>query len=129
MIAFTLFKFFAFGGLQRDFLRVANTCRERGYDVRVYTLSWEGDIPAGLEVLEVPVSAVTNHSRYKRFADWVADDLSWRPVACVVGFNKMPGLDVYYAADPCFEEKARELRTPLYRFTARYRLFSKFEHA
>jgi len=129
IIAFTLFKFFAFGGLQRDFLRVANTCRERGYDVRVYTLSWEGDIPAGLEVLEVPVSAVTNHSRYKRFADWVADDLSWRPVACVVGFNKMPGLDVYYAADPCFEEKARELRAPLYRFTARYRLFSKFEHA
>lgn len=129
IIAFTLFKFFAFGGLQRDFLRVANTCRERGYDVRVYTLSWEGEIPAGIEVVEVPVSALTNHSRYKRFADWVANDLSWRPVACVVGFNKMPGLDVYYAADPCFEEKARELRAPLYRFTARYRLFSRFERA
>lgn len=128
-IAFALFKYFPFGGLQRDFLRVAQACRDRGFAVRVYTLSWQGEVPEGFEVVEVPVEAVTNHRRYQRFADWMHDDLGWRPVACTVGFNKLPGLDVYYAADPCFEEKARELRRPLYRFTDRYRVFSRFEHA
>jgi UDP-glucose:(heptosyl)LPS alpha-1,3-glucosyltransferase len=82
-----------------------------------------------MDVIEVPVSAVTNHTRYKRFARWVAADLKWLPAACVVGFNKMPGLDVYYAADSCYEEKAQQLRAPLYRYTPRYRLFSRFERA
>lgn len=129
LVAFELFKYFPYGGLQRDFLRVAAECRDRGMAVRVYTLSWQGPVPEGFEVVEVPVTALTNHNRYQRFADWVRDDLAWRPVACVVGFNKLPGLDVYYAADPCFEEKARELRRPLYRCTRRYRLFARFERA
>lgn len=129
LVVFELFKYFPYGGLQRDFLRVAAECRERGMAVRVYTLSWTGPVPEGFEVVEVPVTALTNHDRYRRFADWVRDDLDWRPAACVVGFNKLPGLDVYYAADPCFEEKARDLRRPLYRWTRRYRLFARFERA
>ena len=129
LIAFALFKFFPYGGLQRDFLRIATACVQRGYRVRVYTLSWEGAVPEGFDVIEVPVDAVTNPVRYQRFADWVRQDLTWRPAAALVGFNKMPGLDVYFAADACYEEKARQLRTPLYRLTYRYRLFSRFERA
>jgi UDP-glucose:(heptosyl)LPS alpha-1,3-glucosyltransferase len=41
----------------------------------------------------------------------------------------MAGLDVYYAADPCFEEKAHTLRPPLYRLSYRYRHFSAAERA
>jgi UDP-glucose:(heptosyl)LPS alpha-1,3-glucosyltransferase len=129
LVAFELFKYFPYGGLQRDFLRVAKVCQARGMAVRVYTLSWQGEVPEGFEVVEVPVEAWTNPVRYRRFAEWVRADLRWRPAACVVGFNKLPGLDVYYAADPCFEEKARELRRPLYRYTRRYRLFSRYEKA
>ena len=129
LIGFTLFKYFPFGGLQRDFMTVALECQRRGFDVRVYTLSWEGPVPDGFDVVQVPVVAVTNHQRYRRFAEWVAQDVEWRPVQSLVGFNKMPGLDFYYAADPCFEEKAQQQRAPLYRLTARYRLFSRFEHA
>lgn len=129
LLGFALFKYFPYGGLQRDFLRVAKECQRRGYDVRVYTLSWEGPVPEGFDLVQVPVAALTNHERYRRFADWVRKDLKLRPVACLIGFNKMPGLDVYYAADPCFEEKAQQLRAPLYRLTPRYRLFSSFEHA
>ncbi|MEM8765876.1 MAG: glycosyltransferase family 4 protein [Pseudomonadota bacterium] len=128
-MGFALFKYFPFGGLQRDFLRIAGECRRRGFDVRVYTLSWEGPVPEGFDVVTVPVTAVTNHERYRRFADWLSNDLRLRPVECLVGFNKMPGLDIYYAADSCYEEKAQQLRAPMYRLTARYRLFSSFEHA
>lgn len=129
LIGFALFKYFPFGGLQRDFLRVAAECIRRGANIRVYTLSWEGPVPEGIDLVEVPVAAVTNHRRYERFAQWVAEDRRWRPVDCLVGFNKMPGLDIYYAADSCYEEKAQQLRAPLYRMTSRYRLFSSFERS
>ncbi len=129
LLAFALFKYFPYGGLQRDFLRVAEECQRRGMQIRVYALSWEGPVPEGFDVVIVPVAAVTNHVRYRRFADWVAEDQRLRPVDCMVGFNKMPGLDIYYAADSCYEEKAQQLRSPTYRMTGRYRLFSRFEHA
>ncbi len=129
LLAFALFKYFPYGGLQRDFLRVALECQRRGMHIRVYTLSWEGPVPEGFDVVIVPVAAVTNHVRYRRFADWVLEDLQLKPADILVGFNKMPGLDVYYAADSCYEEKAQQLRAPTYRMTGRYRLFSRFEHA
>ena len=128
-LAFVLFKYFPYGGLQRDFLRIALTCQQRGHAVRVYALTWQGPVPPGFEVELVPVHALANHSRYEKFAAWVREDLRRRPTDRVVGFNKMPGLDVYYSADPCFEDKARSLRNPLYRLTGRYRQFAAFEKA
>jgi UDP-glucose:(heptosyl)LPS alpha-1,3-glucosyltransferase len=86
-------------------------------------------MPYGFEVVRVPVKALTNTSRYEKFTAWVAADLQVRPAARVVGFNKMPGLDVYFAADPCYEEKAQTLRNPFYRLSSRYRHFSAYERA
>jgi UDP-glucose:(heptosyl)LPS alpha-1,3-glucosyltransferase len=43
--------------------------------------------------------------------------------------NKMPGLDVYYAGDSCFEEKVSSQRGALYRLLPRYRHFAAFERA
>ena len=128
-LAFCLYKYFPFGGLQRDFLRIALACQSRGHAIRVYTLEWRGEEPDGFEVLRVPVKAFSNARRYAKFTDWVAQDLQARPADRVVGFNKMPGLDVYFAADPCYEEKAQTLRNPLYRFSGRYRHFSAYERA
>jgi UDP-glucose:(heptosyl)LPS alpha-1,3-glucosyltransferase len=129
VLAFVLFKYFPYGGQQRDFLRIARECAARGHAVRVYTLAWEGARPADFDIVEVPARALVNHRRYARFAAWVQADLAARPAALVVGFSKVPGLDVYYAADPCFEEKAREQRHPLYRCGGRYRQFARFERA
>ncbi|MFC5303175.1 glycosyltransferase family 4 protein [Azospira restricta] len=128
-LAFCLYKYFPHGGLQRDFLRIAQACRKRGHAIRVYTLEWRGDIPADFEVLVVPVKALTNARRYAKFSDWVRRDLARRPADRVVGFNKMPGLDVYFAADPCYEDKAQTLRNPLYRLSGRYRHFAGYERA
>lgn len=128
-LAFVLFKYFPFGGLQRNFMQIAETCRERGHEIRVYTLSWQGDAPPDFEIVIAPVKAMANHKRYERFVDWMRDDLARRPVDRVVGFNKLPGLDVYYCADPCYEDKARTQRNPLYRLTPRYRHFAAFERS
>lgn len=126
-LAFALFKYFPYGGLQRDFLRIASICQRRGHSVRVYTLAWQGERPEGFEIVIVPVQALSNPRRYEKFAAWVNRHLQQWPADRVIGFNKMPGLDVYYAADPCFEEKARTLRHPLYRLSYRYRHFAAVE--
>ncbi|MDH4611904.1 glycosyltransferase family 4 protein [Pseudomonas sp. BN102] len=128
-LAFVLYKYFPFGGLQRDFMRIALECQRRGHAIRVYTMIWEGDIPEGFEVLIAPVKALFNHKRNEKFTAWVDADLVRRPVDRVIGFNKMPGLDVYYAADPCFEDKAQTQRNGLYRRWGRYKHFSDYERA
>lgn len=128
-LAFVLYKYFPFGGLQRDFMRIALECQKRGHQIRVYTLIWEGDIPPGFEVLVAPVKAIFNHRRNEKLSAWMAADLAKRPVDRLIGFNKMPGLDVYYAADGCFEDKAQTLRGGLYRRWGRYRHFAEYERA
>ncbi|MDA7084912.1 glycosyltransferase family 4 protein [Pseudomonas sp. SA3-5] len=128
-LAFILYKYFPYGGLQRDFLRIALECQQRGHAIRVYTPIWEGDVPEGFEVVVVPVKALFNHKRNEKLTAWVEADLARRPVDRVIGFNKMPGLDVYYAADGCFEDKAQTLRNPIYRKWGRYKHFADYERA
>jgi UDP-glucose:(heptosyl)LPS alpha-1,3-glucosyltransferase len=128
-LAFALYKYFPYGGLQRDFLRIALECQQRGHAIRVYTPIWDGEIPAGFDVRVVPVKALFNHRRNVKFTTWMQADLARDPVDRLIGFNKMPGLDVYYAADGCFEDKAQNLRNPLYRRWGRYRHFAEYERA
>ena len=128
-LAFILYKYFPYGGLQRDFLRIALECQQRGHAIRVYTPIWEGEVPEGFEVVVVPVKALFNHKRNEKLTAWVEADLARRPVDRVIGFNKMPGLDVYYAADGCFEDKAQTLRNAIYRKWGRYKHFADYERA
>jgi len=127
--AFLIFKYFPYGGLQRIFLDVIDTAVRRGHRIDVYTLGWEGPQPHDADVRVIEVAPGANHIRYRRFHAAVCDLIAQEHYDCIVGFNKMPGLDVYYALDPCFEEKARTLRGRYYRFTPRYRHFAKFERA
>jgi UDP-glucose:(heptosyl)LPS alpha-1,3-glucosyltransferase len=128
-LALVLFKYFPYGGLQRDFLRLTQALVQRGHDIRVYCLSWQGEHPQGVDLRITAVRALNNHRRYRRFHTRVFEDLARDPVDGVIGFNKMPGLDVYFAGDPCFLEKADRERGPLYRLGARYRHFSAWERA
>lgn len=128
-IAFCLTKYFPFGGLQRDFLRIARICQERGHTVRVYTMAWEGERPEGFEIHELKPRALSNHRRNQEFFRAVRESLKAAPADVVVGFSKMTGLDVYYAADPCFDARAHEQRSALYRRSSRYKKFRKYEQA
>ena len=129
IVAFCLYKYFPFGGLQRDFMRIAQTVAGRGHQVRVYTQSWQGECPAEFELIVVPVSKRTNHGRNAEYYEWVKAHLAQHPVARVVGFNKMPDLDIYYAADVCYAEKVAQEKGFFYRLTSRYRHYAAFERA
>lgn len=128
-LAFCIFKHFPFGGLQRDLLKMVRECLKRGHGVRIYAIHWldESGPPAGVELCAAPVRALSNHRLYEKFAAWVRRDLCRRPVDLVVGMNKMPGLDVYYAGDSCYQEKALTQRTFLHRLLPRHRSLLKAE--
>lgn len=128
-LSFVLYAYFPYGGLQRDFMRLLNECLARGHRVEVYTLRWEGEAPAGVTIHLAPVKALTRPRLYRKFSRWLDQQLAVKKNHTVVGFNKMPGLDVYYAADPCFAEIAEEQRGGYYRHTGRYRHFSDYENA
>lgn len=127
-LAFCLFKYFPFGGLQVDFMNIAKECMARGHKVVAYTISWEGERPEGLETILQPVSGLTNHARYKSFSERVHDQIRGKNFDVLVGFNKMPGLDVYYGADVSYAAKMLE-RSRLHRYTPRYRTLMALERA
>lgn len=125
-IAFCLFRYFPYGGLQRDFLRIAKLCQAAGFGIRVYTMRWDGDIPDGFDVRIVETGGFSNHSRALNFSRKVCKLLESEPMAVVAGFNKMAGLDVYFAADTCFAKKY-ESKGKLRRMLPRARTFLRLE--
>lgn len=128
-LAFALFKYFPYGGLERDFLRIAKECQARGHEIHVFSFIWEGDIPDGFNVTMIPVKGIANHQRIADFSRKLTEHLLADSFDLVVGFNKMPDLDLYYAADPCYEAKVREQHGKLYRLGKRYKVFKAMEES
>jgi len=128
-LAFCLFKYFPFGGLQQDFLRIARACVKRGHTVKAFCLSWQGPVPYWLPVSVLATMRFSNHGRCRAFYHSLKSALRREPFDLVVGFDKMPGLDVYYAADICYRGRAASVHAWPYFLTRRYRHFAAFEEA
>jgi len=128
-LRFVLQHYFPYGGQQRDFVKIANTALSRGHRVQALVQTWEGDIPDGIEVVRLSVSGHSNHRRLKNFGDAVQRYRNAYPVDVQIGFMRMAGLDVYFAADPCY--RARSLRRYGYwlRLLPRFRVLSAMEAA
>ncbi len=122
-------RWFPEGGMQRTLVRLARELFSRGVRVRVVTTSWEGVHPEGIEIRLLRARGVTNHGKNRAFAQAVAA-LEREPGEILVGFQKMPGLDVYYAGDPCYVDRMRQRRFfALRSLLPRYRAFRRAEGA
>ncbi|HEY0551531.1 MAG TPA: glycosyltransferase family 4 protein, partial [Verrucomicrobiae bacterium] len=126
-LVFLLFDYFPFGGLQRDCLAVAQLCASRGHDVTIFTRTWRGEKPAGIKIELFGRHGITNITRNRHWLRQLETAVPAGGFDCVVGFNKLPGLDVYYGADPCFVAKARQNKSWWYRQMPRYRHYAKLE--
>lgn len=125
-ISFCLFKYFPFGGLQRDFVRIAKLCQKNGFQIKVYTMTWSGDVPEGFDVNIIPVKGFTNHSRAAAFSKQILALKKQNPQMVFVGFNKMAGLDFYFGADTCLAESLSN-RSKLYQMMPRAKTFLNLE--
>ncbi len=116
-------------------LRIAQRLADSGHWVEIFTMEWRGDKPQGNILIHcLNVSAWTNVTRYKRFLSQVKNLIDQRngesdQFDLILGFNRAEWLDVYFAADPCFIERAFSQRSWIYRLTPRYRWFYACEKA
>ena len=125
--AFCLYKHFPYSGLSLDMLRIASECIQRGHQATVYTGSWEGSIPDGVNVEIVKHFGLTNHTRAGSFHRKLRARLKGTNYDVVVGFNKIPGMDIYYCGDYCYIGRSYLRHSFFYRFTPRFLYFSRFE--
>jgi UDP-glucose:(heptosyl)LPS alpha-1,3-glucosyltransferase len=124
--AFLLFKYFPESGLARDALALAGRLTARGHAVELIAGDWRGPRPATAGVTLLGRRGWTNHGRDADFARRAPAAATGCDAA--VGFNRMPGLDIHYAADPCLA--AALARRPAWqRWTPRNRARLAFERA
>lgn len=126
-IAFAVTKCFPFGGMQRTMLRIAQECTNRGHQLVIFTGQWQGKIPNNIQVRELDIRALTNQGKNIKLANKLNNIVNKKNFDCIVGFTKIPGLDIYYAGDPCFAAKFIESKPLIFRILPRYRAFLKQE--
>lgn len=127
--AFVVSMWFPFGGMQRSLLRIAQACVDTGHEVHIYTGEWRGERPDGAQVFELDTRAASNHASNDRLAEAFAAATADGDYDCRVGFTKIPGLDIYYAGDPCYVARVAETKPFFYTWWARYRAFRRQEAA
>ncbi|HEY0960733.1 MAG TPA: glycosyltransferase family 4 protein [Pseudomonadales bacterium] len=128
-LAFVLFTWFPHGGLQQDLVKVVQACRERGVsDITIFCMAWDGEQLTGVDTTIVAVAGWSATAKRAAFARYVEREVAGK-FDKVIGFNRMPCLDYYYAADLCFAAKARGRRGPWYRLLPRTRQYLAFEDA
>jgi UDP-glucose:(heptosyl)LPS alpha-1,3-glucosyltransferase len=128
-LAFAIFRYFPFGGLQRDMLAIAQTAQACGHQVSIFCCDWQGEKIPGIDVVEIKGSGLFNVAGVKNFVTAFRKEFQQTQFDLLVGFNKMPGLDVYFAGDSCFAHKAYGERNWLYRLAPRSRLYLAYECA
>lgn len=129
--AFVLFRYFPFGGMQRNMMAIANACQAQGHDIEIICNEWQDVFPKQFKITRLGItgSKLNNGKQMKVFYDAFKVYRKIHHYDCVIGFNKFPELDAYYAADSCFATKAYEERSWLYRLTQRAKIYLNYEEA
>lgn len=104
-IAFELVKFFPYGGVQLDMLRMARACAKRGHKVVIFCSRWQGEKPDCAEVRVVKLHSLSNHGRVAELGEKVFEAVKKEGgFAGIVGFVRTSHLDVFFAGDNCYKE-------------------------
>ena len=128
-IAFGLFKYFSFGGLQLDTMRVIRELLGRGCLVTLFAGETESELPElpGFTVQIIPLKRRSNHARAEEFGRKFRELTEGR-FDVTVAMNRITGCDFYFAADDCildhFLQKHSRAAVAL---LPRYRTFTKIE--
>ena len=129
-IAFSLFEYSPYSGLSLDFGRILAECQNRGHDTHVFVSEWHGECPKDTEISILPPWRwASNHRKNLQFHAKFKQALDQHNFDMVVGFNKMPGLDLYYGADSCYVGDKGTQYPAIYKLTRRYKGRYSFEEA
>ncbi len=126
-LAFCLFRYFPYSGLSRVFLSIVDEMAHRGHEIDAFVYEWQGEYPQGININLLPSGKWTNHNRDAAYYKTVRPFLAAGNYDAVIGFNKMPELDFYYAGDFCYIDRISTKYSDIYRLTPRHHHFARFE--
>ena len=125
-IAFAIFRYMPFGGVQRTLCAAARALYDLGFTVTIFCDRASGAAPEHCNLVRLPAHGFTNHGRALSFERKFAKAAAGYAVK--VGFNRMAGLDIYYAGDDCLAARCAE--KPAWRnLLPRNRVFLQLEHS
>ncbi|MFW5450649.1 MAG: glycosyltransferase family 4 protein [Methylophagaceae bacterium] len=122
--AFAITEYFPFGGAQRDFFAVVTAMAKRGHKISIITTGWQGEKDPNWEFFLLEQKTPTNHGRLQELSDYVITLKQQHYFDAVVGFTRMAGLDIYFAADNSFVATRHK---GLKRLLPRYRTYANIE--
>ena len=130
-IAFALFKYFPYGGLQLDTMRTITEAIKRNHEVVLFTGEVTGisieELPC--KVVLIPLSSKSNHRKAlefeKKFHELVKED----NFDVTVAMNRIRNCSFYFAADDCIQDEfLRKHSSFVVNLLPRYRIFSQIEN-
>lgn len=128
-IGIPIYQYAPYEGHARHCLNIARELARRGHKVRMYSMKWEGEKPAELQYVQVPIKSKVPEVRNEFFQRWVQAHRQKYPLQLLVGFNKMPGLDVSLVTEGCYKAQVAESRNWVYKMSAAYKFWSDCEDA
>ena len=129
-IACALFKYFPFGGLQNDFMRIALELVKLGHEIVCFCGEWNDAPPEEFHVELVKLTKRTNHGRAKEFEKQFRKFITQNRFDVTIAFNRLGPTDYYFAADDCLARSMREKHSRLaLTLLPRYRTLLAMEKA
>jgi UDP-glucose:(heptosyl)LPS alpha-1,3-glucosyltransferase len=120
-----IFKYFPYGGAQRDLLQLAKKLCKKNF-VEIVCMEWVGSRPKekniSLKIIES--NFYFNYRRYLDFKNKVSHYIDNTANTVSISFSKISGFDFYYAADSCFASKNKNF---LKNLSPRYKFFHEEE--
>ncbi|ABA88523.1 glycosyltransferase [Syntrophotalea carbinolica DSM 2380] len=108
---------------------IAREVLRRGHKLTFYCHSWEGPHLSGAKIEIIPAKGWTNHGKMLSFVRKFQKTVHKCEHDLVVGFKRMPGLDLYYNGDVCYQHEVGLKYIPLLKLAPRYKILSSFEKA
>jgi len=120
-----IFKYFPYGGAQRDLLQLAKKLCKKNL-VEIVCMDWNGDRPKekNISIEIIQSNCFFNYRRYLEFKNKVSQYIENKTNVTSISFSKISGFDFYYAADSCFANKNKNF---LKNLSPRYQFFHKEE--
>ncbi len=125
-VAFSIFKYFPYGGLQLDMMRMAREFTRRGIGVEIFCMGYDDlELPPGITFRVLDAGGWSNHARARRFEKLLKESLAKEKFIAHVAFNRLTPADWYFAADMPFVESVH--RSFWEKLLPRYRTFAAME--
>jgi UDP-glucose:(heptosyl)LPS alpha-1,3-glucosyltransferase len=105
-LALVISSLFPSGGLQRECVIIGRALAAAGHEVTIVTADYRAPVDTGgIPVESWPVGGLNNPGRDLRLGHRLRSER--RRFDRVIGFNKMPNLDIYFSGDPAYRDLVR----------------------